>query len=50
MASRPLPSRITSRRRSGATVVLFHTASGTGSPADVPDALVSAQIRTLEQA
>ncbi|WP_109000922.1 hypothetical protein [Streptomyces rishiriensis] len=34
--------------RSGATVVLFCTASGTGAPAEVPGALVSAQIRKLE--
>ncbi|WP_329214979.1 hypothetical protein OG352_05680 [Streptomyces sp. NBC_01485] len=34
--------------RSGATVVLFFTASGTGSAAAVPEALVSAQIRKLE--
>lgn len=36
--------------RSGATVVLFCTVSGTGSSADVPDALVSAQIKKLEKA
>lgn len=34
--------------RSGATVVLFCAASGTGAPAEVPEALVSAQIRKLE--
>ncbi|WP_327313454.1 hypothetical protein [Streptomyces sp. NBC_01235] len=34
--------------RSGATVVLFYTASGTGSEAEVPEALVAAQIRKLE--
>ncbi|MER6412041.1 hypothetical protein [Streptomyces humidus] len=34
--------------RTGATVVLFCTASGTGTPAKVPEALVSAQIRKLE--
>ncbi|BBC30441.1 hypothetical protein SGFS_017350 [Streptomyces graminofaciens] len=36
--------------RSGATVVLFFTASGTDSPAQVPDALVAEQIKKLEQA
>ncbi|GAB7106725.1 hypothetical protein JCM4814A_50390 [Streptomyces phaeofaciens JCM 4814] len=36
--------------RSGATVVLFFTASGTGSAAEVPKALVSAQIGKLERA
>ncbi|MEU6228216.1 hypothetical protein [Streptomyces sp. NPDC047042] len=36
--------------RSGATVVLFYTASGTGSAAEVPGELVSAQIKKLEQA
>ena len=36
--------------RSGATVVLFSTVSGTGSAAEVPEALVSAQIGKLEQA
>ncbi|MCX4763607.1 hypothetical protein OG562_22110 [Streptomyces sp. NBC_01275] len=36
--------------RTGATVVLFYTASGTGSAAEVPEALVSAQIKKLEQA
>ncbi|MFD8213185.1 hypothetical protein ACFV2U_05495 [Streptomyces sp. NPDC059697] len=36
--------------RSGATVVLFYTASGTGSSADVPEALVSAQVKKLKQA
>ncbi|MER6784651.1 hypothetical protein ABT330_08445 [Streptomyces sp. NPDC000658] len=34
--------------RSGATVVLFCTASGTGAAAQVPGELVSAQIRKLE--
>lgn len=33
--------------RSGATVVLFYTASGTGSPAEVPQELVTAQIEKL---
>nr|WP_239135129.1 hypothetical protein [Streptomyces sp. SID12488] len=36
--------------RSGATVVLFYTVSGTGSSAEVPGELVSAQIKKLEQA
>ncbi|MGY1495390.1 hypothetical protein ACW4TU_01880 [Streptomyces sp. QTS52] len=36
--------------RSGATVVLFSTVSGTGSSAEVPGELVSAQIKKLEQA
>ncbi|MFJ1967460.1 hypothetical protein ACIO93_02200 [Streptomyces sp. NPDC087903] len=36
--------------RSGATVVLFSTVSGTHSAAEVPEALVSAQIEKLEQA
>ncbi|WP_242432588.1 hypothetical protein [Streptomyces sp. Root1310] len=34
--------------RSGATVVLFYTATGTGSAAKVPTELVTAQIRKLE--
>ncbi|MFE7933985.1 hypothetical protein ACFU6S_35755 [Streptomyces sp. NPDC057456] len=33
--------------RSGATVVLFYTAAGTGSAAEVPTELVTAQIRKL---
>lgn len=33
--------------RSGATVVLFYTAAGTGSAAEVPAELVTAQIRKL---
>nr|WP_248297048.1 hypothetical protein [Streptomyces sp. S1D4-11] len=49
------PARTTAKTavvvvRSGATVVLFHTASGTGSSADVPEALVSAQVKKLKQA
>ncbi|MGI5460910.1 hypothetical protein ACQEWB_48695 [Streptomyces sp. CA-249302] len=36
--------------RSGATVVLFSTVSGTGSTAEVPAELVSAQIGKLEKA
>ncbi|MFD9396671.1 hypothetical protein ACFWBB_39840 [Streptomyces sp. NPDC060000] len=34
--------------RSGATVVLFRTASGTGSPAEVPQELITAQLRKLQ--
>ncbi|MEU3619366.1 hypothetical protein ABZ725_44795 [Streptomyces sp. NPDC006872] len=34
--------------RTGATVVLFYTASGTGAAAEVPDELISAQVRKLE--
>ncbi|MGW0946323.1 hypothetical protein ACWD4O_27810 [Streptomyces sp. NPDC002623] len=34
--------------RTGATVVLFSTASGTGAAAEVPDELISAQVRKLE--
>ncbi|WP_055523110.1 hypothetical protein [Streptomyces graminilatus] len=36
--------------RSGATVVTFSTVSGTGSAAEVPEELVSAQVKKLEQA
>ncbi|GGW30971.1 hypothetical protein GCM10010381_14330 [Streptomyces xantholiticus] len=35
--------------RTGATVVLFITASGTGAPAELPDNLVTAQINKLER-
>ncbi|MEU1190224.1 hypothetical protein [Streptomyces sp. NPDC005859] len=34
--------------RTGATVVLFYTVSGTGSAAEVPKELITAQIRKLE--
>ncbi|MEH0416344.1 hypothetical protein [Streptomyces sp. B21-083] len=36
--------------RSGATVVMFYAVSGTGSPAEVPAELVSAQLGKLKQA
>lgn len=35
--------------RTGATIVLFYAARGTGSSAEVPDELVSAQIKKLEE-